>query len=169
MQWAEPSPGAAVHALRQMHLFRSHYASLAGGAIRSQAVSMLSPQQTGDEMTARLMLLHQCLCITRRLKVTNVENTTTTTATATAEGNGNGGGGSCVEMRAQLAGSSVQSFSQFCRREVLGQRSANFPDPPSTTAATASAWGEEALWSLWGETTSRRYYHLGMEAPFSST
>jgi hypothetical protein len=133
---------------------------------------MLSPQQTGDEMTARLMLLHQCLCITRRLKVTDVENTTTTTATADGNGNG-GGGGSCVEMRAQLAGSSVQSFSQFCRREVLGQRSANFPDPPPTTAATASATasarGEEALWSLWGETTSRRYYHLGMEAPFSST
>jgi hypothetical protein len=61
MWWGEPSEAAAVHAMRLLHSYPAHYASLAAGEIRERATTLLSPANTGSQMKARLQLLFDCL------------------------------------------------------------------------------------------------------------
>lgn len=61
MLWAEPSHGAAVHALTQVHASLSYYQSHAH-TIRSHAINLLSPYATGSIMLQRLRKISFCLC-----------------------------------------------------------------------------------------------------------
>jgi hypothetical protein len=62
MQWAEPSSGAAIHALTQVHLSLPRYHSLAQ-IIRNNAIALLSPITTGQGMIHRLQRVSYCLCL----------------------------------------------------------------------------------------------------------
>lgn len=129
MKWADASLGAAINAMRHLHLFKEHYLSLASGPIRDRAVAMLSPQQTGKAMRERLVLLHQCLCITGRLREEKIDyatNTLTNDASSVYSMDGSHVS-SCVDIRQQLQSSSSESFLGYCKQEVLGQRTENYP------------------------------------------
>ena len=64
MFWAEPSIEAAVYAMRQLYLKPNYYASRAA-AVRSDAINILSPEETGLKMKRRLDDIYQCLCSLR--------------------------------------------------------------------------------------------------------
>jgi glycosyltransferase involved in cell wall biosynthesis len=68
MYWAEPNIEAAIYAMRQVYLKPSYYASRAA-AVRSDALNILSPQETGLKMKRRLDDIYRCLCSLRPMNM----------------------------------------------------------------------------------------------------
>ena len=62
MFWAQPDHGAAVYAMRQVHMFTKYYRNMSS-IVRLKLLGLLSPVKTGKLMKHRLDQISYCACI----------------------------------------------------------------------------------------------------------
>jgi glycosyltransferase involved in cell wall biosynthesis len=152
MQWAEPSQGAAVHALIQIHHSLPRYHSLAQ-IIRRNAIALLSPTSTGEVMLQRLQHLSYCLChisehhssfslsfssssnchptvheqnqlIEQTILTEILQHSSFSSSSQHHQGKGSEGGDeSEAQQQAKREGSvASDTVTEYCQRAVLGKR-----------------------------------------------
>jgi glycosyltransferase involved in cell wall biosynthesis len=62
MLWAQPDPGAAAFAMRQVQTFPQYYRNISS-SVRLKLLDILSPFRTGQQMKHRLDQISYCACI----------------------------------------------------------------------------------------------------------